>query len=97
VITYRMSPTSWWIMSRYRHMPWAGLPNIIAGEFVAPEFLQDEATADNLAQAVLNLLFDGTVRDRVETRFEAMAAELKQDSAARIAEGILPLVRPAAS
>jgi lipid-A-disaccharide synthase len=97
VITYRMSPTSWWIMSRYRHMPWAGLPNIIAGEFVAPEFLQDEATADNLAQAVLNLLFDGTVRDRVETRFEAMAAELKQDSAARIAEGILPLVQPAAS
>jgi lipid-A-disaccharide synthase len=97
VIAYRMAPISWRIMSLYRHMPYAGLPNIIAGEFVAPEFLQDEATADNISQAILNLLFDGTVRARMEDRFAAMAAELKQDSAARLAEGILPLVRAAAT
>lgn len=97
VIAYRMAPVSWRIMSLYRHMPYAGLPNIIAGEFVAPEFLQDEATADNISQAVLNLLFDATVRARMEDRFAAMAAELKQDSAARLAEGILPLLGAAAT
>jgi lipid-A-disaccharide synthase len=74
-----------------------GLPNIIAGEFVAPEFLQDEATADNLSQAVLNLLFDSSVRSRIEERFAAMAGELRQDSAARLAEGLLPLLQPASS
>jgi lipid-A-disaccharide synthase len=96
VIAYRMSPVTWWIMSSYRHMPYVGLPNIIAGEFVVPEFLQDEATADNLSQAVLNLLFDATVRARLETRFAALAGELRQNSAERIAEGLLPLLRPAA-
>ena len=96
VITYRMAPATWWFMSLYRHMPYAGLPNIIAGEFVVPEFLQDEATADNLSQAVLNLLFDATVRSRLETRFATLAGELRQNSAERIAEGLLPLLRPAA-
>ena len=38
-----------------------------------------------------------TVRARMEDRFAAMAAELKQDSAARLAEGILPLVGAAAA
>jgi lipid-A-disaccharide synthase len=95
VITYRMPPLSWRLMKRHKRLPYVGLPNILSGEFVAPEFLQDEATAENLSQAVLNLLFDGTVRARLESRFAAMAEELKQDSAQRIAEGLLPLVRAA--
>jgi lipid-A-disaccharide synthase len=97
VITYRMPGLSWWIMSWYRHMPYVGLPNIIAGEFVVPEFLQHEATAENLAQAVLNLLFDSTVRSRIEERFTTLAGDLRQDSAARIAEGLMPLLKAAPS
>ena len=97
VITYRMPPFSWWIMKHYRHMPYVGLPNILSGEFVVPEFLQDEATAENLSQALLNLIFDGTVRSRVEERFTAMAGELRQNSAERVAEGLLPLLRPVRS
>ena len=93
VIAYRMPRLSWWIMNSRRYQPYVGLPNILAGEFVVPEFLQDEATADNLSQAVLNLLFDATVRSRLEARFAAMAKELKQNSAERLAEGLLPLVR----
>ena len=94
VIAYRMSRASWWIMSHYRHMPYVGLPNIIAGEFVVPEFLQDEATPDNLSQAVLNLLFDPTVRSRLEERFTAMAAELRQNSAELLTGSLVPLIRP---
>jgi lipid-A-disaccharide synthase len=93
VIAYRMPRLSWWLMNGRRYQPYVGLPNILAGEFVAPEFLQDEATADNLSQAVLNLLFDATVRSRLEDRFAAMAGELRQNSAERLAEGLLPLVR----
>ena len=95
VIAYRMPQLSWRLMKRHQHMPYVGLPNILAGEFVAPEFLQDEATPDNLTQAVLNLLFDATVRSRIEERFMAMATELRQNSAERLAEGLLPLVQPA--
>jgi lipid-A-disaccharide synthase len=92
VIAYRMPRASWWIMSNRRYQPYVGLPNILAAEFIVPEFLQDEATPESLSQAVLNLLFDGVVRARLETRFAAMARELRQDSAGRMASALLPLV-----
>lgn len=97
VITYRMPRLSWWLMKGRGYLPYVGLPNILAGEFVAPEFLQDEATPENLSQAVLNLMFDTTVRDRLEQRFAMMAAELRRDSAERIASALLPLIRGGAA
>lgn len=95
VIAYRMPRVSWWIMNNRRYQPYVGLPNILAGEFIVPEFLQDEASPENLSQAVLNLLFDRTVRARLEARFAAIAGELRQDSSERIASALVPLVRAA--
>jgi len=93
VIAYRMPRLSWWMMRNRGYLPYVGLPNILAGEFIVPEFLQDEASAENLSQAVLNLLFDRTVRSRLETRLAALARELRQDSAERIAAALIPLIR----
>ena len=53
VIAYRMSWMSWQIMRRKKLQPWVGLPNILCQEFVVPEFLQDAATPQSLADAVL--------------------------------------------
>lgn len=97
VIAYRMPRLSWWMMRNRGYLPYVGLPNILAGEFIVPEFLQDEATPENLSQAVLNLLFDSTVRSRLETRFAALARELRQDSAGRIAGALIPLIRNGAA
>ncbi len=97
VITYRMPRLSWWIMSNRRYQPYVGLPNILAGEFIVPEFLQDEATSENLSQAILNLMFDTAVRARLEARFAAMAQELRQHSAERIASALLPLIHSGAA
>jgi len=93
VITYRMPRLSYWMMKARGYLPYVGLPNILAGEFVVPEFLQDEATPENLSQAILNLMFDATVRARLEQRFHAMAGELRQNSSERIATALLPLIR----
>lgn len=92
VITYKMPRLSWWLMNRQKQLPYVGLPNILAGEFVVPEFLQQDATAENLSQAVLNLLFDKTVRDRIETRFTGILQELRQNTADKAARAILPLL-----
>ncbi|MDP2241675.1 MAG: lipid-A-disaccharide synthase [Burkholderiales bacterium] len=97
VITYKMPRLSWWLMNRQRQLPYVGLPNILAGEFVVPEFLQHDATAENLSQAVLNLLFDKTVRDRIEARFTAMLEELRQNTADKAAHAILPMLDGAAT
>jgi lipid-A-disaccharide synthase len=92
VIAYRMPDLSWRLMKNRGYLPYVGLPNILAGEFIVPEFLQDEATAENLSQALLNVMFDTTVRPRLEERLSLMAAELRQNSAERIADALVPLL-----
>ena len=56
VIAYRMGALSWQIMSRKKLQPWVGLPNILCQKFVVPELLQDEASPEKLAAAVLSWL-----------------------------------------
>ena len=92
VITYKASPLSVFIQRTQMVLPYVGLPNILAGEFIVPEFLQEEATPENLAQAVINLLFDSVLRQRLEARFGKMAAELRRDAASAAAAAILPLL-----
>ena len=96
VIAYRMSPWSWRLMRRMRLQPWVGLPNILAGRFVVPEFLQDEATPDNLAQALGNLVADPALAAHLEQVFSELQRQLRQNTAERAAEAILPLLRPRA-
>ncbi len=93
VIAYRLSPWSWRLMRRMHLQPWIGLPNILAGRFVVPEFLQDEATAENLAQALGNLAGDASVRASVQRVFQALHRQLRQDTARRAAEAIIPYLR----
>ncbi len=93
VITYKMPAASYWLLKGKGYLPYYGLPNILAGEFVVPELIQDDATPDNLSQALLNLLDDETVRSRLEERFGIMRASLRRDAAQRAARAVLPYLR----
>lgn len=90
VITYRMPAFSWWLMNRKKYLPYAGLPNIIAGKFIVPELLQADATAENLAQALLNLVANKKAVSELEAQFGDMHALLKQNTAHQAAQAILP-------
>ncbi|MEW6514187.1 MAG: lipid-A-disaccharide synthase [Pseudomonadota bacterium] len=95
VVTYRMSGWSWRLMKRMRYQPWVGLPNILAGRFVVPEFLQDEATPENLAQALGNLVQDSEVRKRLSVCFTDMHRQLRQNTSEKAAAAILPMLQSA--
>ncbi|OGA18025.1 MAG: lipid-A-disaccharide synthase [Betaproteobacteria bacterium RIFCSPLOWO2_02_FULL_63_19] len=90
VVTYRMAPLTWKIMSRMRYQPYVSLPNIIAGEFIVPELLQDEASPENLSQALINVYNDPVVQRRLPQRLAAIHHSLRQDAATRAAEAVLP-------
>jgi lipid-A-disaccharide synthase len=92
VIAYRMSPWSYRLMKRMAYLPYAGLPNILAGRFVVPEFIQDEATPENLAQAMANLVTDRQVCERLVALFRDLHGVLRQDTADQAARAILPLL-----
>ena len=79
-------------MKRMKYQPWVGLPNILAGQFVVPEFLQDDATPDNLAQALLNLQTDKLLRSRIEDEFTRIHLQLRQNTAEKAAAAILSVL-----
>ncbi|MEI8029782.1 MAG: lipid-A-disaccharide synthase [Comamonadaceae bacterium] len=56
VIAYHMGWLSWRLMRRKQLQPWVGLPNILCQEFVVPELIQEAATPQALADAVLTWL-----------------------------------------
>jgi lipid-A-disaccharide synthase len=62
----------------------------LAGKFVVPEILQDDATPENLAQALLNLVGDKNAVAELEILFGHMHTQLKQDTAHKAAQAILP-------
>lgn len=94
VIAYRMSPWSWRLMRRMKYQPWVGLPNILAGRFVVPEFLQDDATPDNLAQALGNLVENQETCRRLAGVFTRLHEQLRQNSSVRAADVIVQYLNP---
>ena len=56
VVAYRMNAASYALAKRVVKVPHIALANLIAEDRVAPEFIQDEATPETLALAVLPLL-----------------------------------------
>ncbi len=95
VIFYRVNPLTAHIVTRRLLLPYVGLPNVLAGRFVVPEFIQDEANVDNLARAALNLYDDLLTRHRTETLFAAMAAALKADGPDVVADAVIAELRTA--
>ena len=96
VITYKMSPVSYQIMRRMAYQPYVGLPNVLAGELLAPELLQDQATPEALAEALVTLYEDRERRMAIISRFTDIHGELRQGTAERAASAILAGLPPAA-
>ena len=92
VIAYNMNWISWQIMRRQRLQPWVGLPNILCGDFVVPELLQDEASPPRLAQAVLDWLDDPGRVQALQARFVQLHHELRRDTAALATDAIETLL-----
>lgn len=92
VITYRQSPLTWALMKRMLYLPYIGLPNILAGERLVPEFIQDQATPGALAEALLALLQDGNEQRRQVAKFREIHATLRQNTAEKAAEAVLRLL-----
>lgn len=85
VIAYNMNWLSWQIMRRKKLQPWVGLPNILCSDFVVPELLQDAATPQALADALLQWI-DAKISApekiaAVEQRFTQLHHELQRDTA----------------
>jgi lipid-A-disaccharide synthase len=92
VIVYKQSPLSTAIMRHMGYLPHIGLPNILAGERVVPEFVQDKATPGALAEALLALQADVAAQRRQLDKFHEIHAVLRQNTAQKAADAVLAVI-----
>lgn len=92
VIAYKVLQAEWLIIRNMGYLPWIGLPNILAKEFVVPEFLQHAATPEALADAVWFQLTDEANRKRLRQRFLDMHHSLLRNSAEASAQAVLEVI-----
>lgn len=89
VIAYRQSPLTFALMRSMLYLPYVGMPNVLAGERLVPELLQDKATPASLAAALLALVRDTAAQRRQVERFYDFHHLLRQNTAEKAADAIL--------
>ena len=56
VVCYKLAALTYALASRMLKVPYVALPNLLAGERLVPEFLQDQVTVENLQRELFALL-----------------------------------------
>ena len=90
VVTYRVTPLTYWLVKRKALLPYVSLPNVLSGEFIVPELLQDDATPANLAQALGNWLDNKAARERLRARFASLHESLAKGHDERVSQALAP-------
>jgi lipid-A-disaccharide synthase len=92
VTLYKTSRLTYEIGKRLVTVKSLTMPNLLAAETVYPEFIQDDATPENLAGAALELLQDQARREKIKLRLAQIIASLGEPGATqRAALAVLSL------
>lgn len=93
-MAYRVSPVSYAIGKRLVRIPAISLANIVAGERIVKELIQDAANAHELRLEMQRLLYDQTARTELQKRLKTIKEKLGTSGASeRTANLILDLAR----
>lgn len=83
LITYKLAELTYWLGRLLVKTPFIGLPNIIAGKSIVREFIQHQATPEQLAAELLRLLTDAAYRDAMRSELCAVKAKLGPGGASK--------------
>ena len=89
VVAYRLARLTFWILKRLVKSPYVSLPNLLAQRMLVPELLQDDATPEALASALLPLLDGGEEQTR---SFDEIHRTLRLDASNQAAHAVLDLI-----
>lgn len=77
VIAYKMSPLTFEIAKRIVKVPYIGLPNLLAGRRMIPEFIQSQVIPSQMGQTLLDYLSDPNLETELKSQFEKIHLSLK--------------------
>jgi len=94
VVAYRLAPLTYGVLKALRlvRVGHFALPNLLAGERLVPELLQDAVTVENLGTEVLRWLGSPAARLELAARFTTLGGQLRRRASDRAAEVVLGLL-----
>lgn len=98
VVVYRLSPLTYRLGRPFVRVNTFAMANLVAGEPIVPELIQDEFTPDRAAEAALRLLTDPGEAARVRAALRQVRARLGSAGASRrAASSVLEVARQGAA
>lgn len=91
VVGYRMKPFTFWLAERLVKTPYVSLPNLLAGEEIVTELLQQECQPQKLADALLPLLQGGAAVEALKARFLILHQSIRCGADEQAAQAVLEL------
>lgn len=92
-ILYKVAPLSYAIGRRLIKIPYAGLPNIVAGREIVREFIQEDANPDMLCEEMQKLLGEAAYIQQIRADLASVREKLGQPGCSpRVAEMIAEMV-----
>ncbi|HEV2113958.1 MAG TPA: lipid-A-disaccharide synthase, partial [Terriglobales bacterium] len=88
VAVYRLSPLTFWAAKRLVKVPFAAMPNLIAGRQIVPEFLQNDFTPERVAAELQALLEDQSKREQMIAGFAEVREKLRSRPGAQQSSAI---------
>lgn len=94
IVSYIVAPLTAMIMRRLLKQDFISLPNLLAGREVVPEILQEQATPENLAAAVIERLENEELVHQLQETFLFIHKQLKRDANEQAANAVIELLEP---
>lgn len=91
VVAYRLMPATYWLAKHLVKIPWVALPNLLAGKELVPEFIQDAATPERLASALLRYFEHPDAIAALSTDYLRIHHMLRKNADEQAADAVLGL------
>lgn len=93
VIAYRMANLTYQIAKHLVKIPFIGLPNLLVNELCVPEFIQDQATPEALAEALLDFIEHPKKVEMLQEKFLQLHLTLRCNASQQAADAIEELMK----
>jgi lipid-A-disaccharide synthase len=92
VVAYRLAGITFSIVSRLLKSPFFSLPNLLAGEELVPEVLQNDVRPEMLGPLILERLQDSEEHSRLVERYTDIHQQLRLNASDRAAEVLMKMI-----
>lgn len=92
VVAYKMSKFSYWMAKLLIKVDYIALPNLLAKQFLVPEFIQEKATVENLSQALFYYLNNPDFVSKLKKEFLVLHQQLRCHASKQAVDAVLKLL-----